>query len=265
MSAQLYAQVQRLYTLLDLDGNGRLDRDEARLGFSTCFADVHRTSASSSGPDGEFMAADKANIVEQQVTWLFSATDHAADGEISFEDFKSCYAKLLAAAYEEEVLLLDLKRAIDSLSSSPEWRAMQTLFQTARTLFRTLANNNDSADATIQPEDPRVSAVLQRAFQDIQGRSQVLGPKKQTAARRLLAPALFSAGAPPLSMQGLVALYKQVLAVPVPVEQLAQDAQAALQLARGEAAAAAPAAAAAAVGESAAAAAPTSAAPAAQQ
>lgn len=231
MSAALYAQVQRLYSLLDLDGNGRLDRDEARLGFLSCFADVHRST--------EALGGDKAQIVEQQVSWLFQATDHAQrpDDEVSLEDFKACYGKLLAAAYEEEVLALDLKRAIDSLSGSAEWRAMQQLFQTARALFKTLANS-EAPDATVQPADSRVAPVLQRAFADIQGRSQVLGPKKQTAARRLLAPALFAPDTPPLTLQHLISLYKQVLAVPVPVEVLAQDAQAALQLARGEAPAA---------------------------
>ena len=59
MSATLYTRVRSLYELLDLDGNGGLDREEARLGFSTCFADVHRS------PNPQ--AGDKQQIVEQQV------------------------------------------------------------------------------------------------------------------------------------------------------------------------------------------------------
>ena len=87
--------------------------------------------------------------------------------------------------------------------------------------------------------DARVSATLDRAFVGITGRSQVLGPKKQTVARRLIAPTL-AADAPPLTLQGLISLYKQVLAVPVPAEALAPDAQAALLIATGAAPAAAP-------------------------
>jgi len=178
-------------------------------------------------------------VVCAQVSWLFSATEHASDAEVSYDDFKACYAKLLAAAYEEEVLLLDLSRAIDSLQRSEEWTAMKRLFQTARSLFQALSHGSSASDTSISVSDERVRSVLERAFASINGRSQSMGPKKQTAARRLVAPALDAAAAPPLPAAGLTTLYKQLLAVPVPVAEMAQDAEAALQLATGAAPAAA--------------------------
>ena len=164
-------------------------------------------------------------MIDQQVEWLFSATEHSHDSEpeVSSEEFKGCYTKLLAAAYEEEVLQLDLQRAVDSLSRSREWTSMRQMFVTARSLFRALAGS-DAHDATISPADPRVKSVLERLFEHINGKSNVLGPKRQTAARRVVAP-LFAADAAPLMCAALVKLIKAVLAVPVPVDGMAEDAQ----------------------------------------
>ena len=230
---------------------------QARLGFTACFSDVHRSSEALGSP---------ATVIDQQVQWLFAATSHADESadtaEISPDEFKACYTKLLHASYEEEVLLIDLQRAIDSLANGDEWTQAKKLLALTKQVFHAIvaasgAGGEDAA-AEVQPSQPRVHAILQRLFAGIQGRSQVLGPRKQTAARRIVAP-LFpehgaatpaaaasaaaaaaapasssaaasgsgaAAAAPTLTLAGFQRLFKTLLALPVPAAALTQDAEA---------------------------------------
>lgn len=204
---------------------------QARLGLTCCFADVHRPQ--------EGLEGNPDTIVAQQVTWLFSAADHAADAEIGEGDFKGCYQKLLAAAYEEEVLALDLKRAIESLTSSADWTNMRQLFATARQIFQSLSGGGDS----LSTADAKAKEVLEALFLCITGKSNVMGPKKQIAARKLVASALgggngaaaaegssAAAAAPAsnavsVSTAQLIKLYKDLLAMHIPVDVLKKSAE----------------------------------------
>lgn len=182
-------------------------RTQARLGFTACFSDVHR--------DTEALGGNKEAIINQQVSWLFSAAvdpeaDPATASGIDEAAFKACYQKLLAAAYEEEVLSLDLKRAIDSLSSSRAWQEMRDIFKQTRDIFAALGTQ------TLSTSDERHRAALDTIFQPITGRSGVLGPRSQTAARKIVTPVL--AADAQSSVEQVIKTIKEVLAVPVPAE-----------------------------------------------
>jgi hypothetical protein len=156
-SEAFFADVRRFFALLDLDHNQQVDYGEATMGMHQCFDAVHRvrspsSSASASSPSPSqhqpppdappVSAAHKQQVVANQVNWLFSATQHIAPtpgsslpAPLLLSDFEQCYHRLLQSAYEQEVLHLDLKRAIDSLSSSPHWAAMSDILSRARRVF----------------------------------------------------------------------------------------------------------------------------------
>jgi len=229
MSSALFASVTRLYQLLDLDANAKLDGHEARLGFSACFADVHRSTERLDSKD---------SVVDAQVSWLFSATAHDGEGddaEITEEEFKACYSKLLQAAYEEEVLQLDLNRAIDSLSKNAEWSQMHTLFSLVRSSFDSLTGDGHSAIGTLSLRDGRSRSVVERMAQGITGRSDCLGPKKQTAARKIVAKYIEGEGEHQMiTIKNINKMFKELLRLGVPVDSLIKDVQQALNLAKSD-------------------------------
>jgi hypothetical protein len=119
---------------------------------------VHRvrspSSSSSSSSSASFSsqaeslppvtASHKQRVVSDQVNWLFSATQHGVPASspsatvpapLALAEFESCYHRLLASAYEQEVLWLDLKRAITALSSSAHWQSMSAVCSRARRVW----------------------------------------------------------------------------------------------------------------------------------
>ena len=147
-----FAEVRRLFELLDLDSDGVVDHSEATLGLSHCFEAVHhidspasssrqQRSVDASAPPA-VSASHKQRAVANQVSWLFSAAHHspAADsaarpGPLQLSEFTECYHRLLQSGYEPEVLHVDLTRAIDALHSSQQWQSMERLLRAARRLF----------------------------------------------------------------------------------------------------------------------------------
>ena len=61
---------------------------------------------------------------------------------VSLDEFKQCYANLLANAYEEEVLTIDLQRAITSLEHSTARQSVVSALQAAKQKYA--AANGDS-------------------------------------------------------------------------------------------------------------------------
>lgn len=261
MSDALYQKVDRLFSLLDLDSNGSLDRSEARLGFLACFDEVHREREAA-----DMTATEKAAVVDKQVAWLFAATAHDDDSRgVSIAEFRTCYSNLLKGAYEEEVLLLDLQRAIAGLEGAAQWSLAKRVLDTTNQIYRALSasaeEQGQAAAAAVSLADARASAALHRMFLHITGRSQVLGPKRQTQARKIVAPlfgeaapappafgaapaAASSAAAPAaasasaavsVTLPQLIRVVKELLALPVPGESLAEDVDAALLIATGAA------------------------------
>ena len=270
MSAALFQKVDRLFSLLDLDSNGVVDRSEARLGFLACFDTVHRDSV-------DLSPAEKSAVVEKQVSWLFAATSHDesdASAGVRLDEFRSCYSNLLKGAYEEEVLALDLQRAITGLEQAGQWVAARGVLDSTNQIYRALAlHSGVQHGAALSLSDARTSSALHRMFEHITGRSQVLGPKRQTQARKIVAPlfgeappappafgaahsasAAGSAAAAPsaasaaapssasaaavsVSLPQLLRVVKGLLALPVPVESLAEDVEAARLIATGAASA----------------------------
>ena len=195
-----FADVRRLFVLLDFDGDGKVDQSEATLGLSHCFEAVHHIRSPSAAHDSPprsahtpaVSAAHKAQAVAGQVSWLFSATHHSSPSPgspptpLELSDFNECYQRLLASSYEPEVLHVDLSRAIAALELSQQWRAMGMLLTAARRLY----------GAKLAGEEAGVQrAVVQQAFRaalaDGSSGWSFASPKRRDAVRavaqRLLA------------------------------------------------------------------------------
>ena len=189
-----FADVRRLFVLLDLDGDGKVDQSEATLGLSHCFEAVHHIDSPphSARTAPTVSATHKAQAVAGQVSWLFSATQHSSPAPgspptpLELSDFNECYQRLLQSSYEPEVLHVDLSRAIAALERSPQWRAMGQLLAAAQRLY---GARLAAAEAGVQ------RAVVQRTFRaalaDGAGEWSFASPKRRDAVRavaqRLLA------------------------------------------------------------------------------
>ena len=164
-SDAFFADVRRLFVLLDLDADGVVDHSEATLGLSHCFEAVHHLSSDSDHTQRTvrqpISESSKQQAVANQVNWLFSATHHSSPSSgsspspLELSEFTECYHRLLQSGYEPEVLHVDLRRAIDSLQSSQQWQSMAQLLQAARRLFQLRLA---SADAAVR------RSVVQSAF-----------------------------------------------------------------------------------------------------
>jgi hypothetical protein len=143
---RFFAGVDQLFTLLDIDGDDRLDFSEATLGLTECFDRVHRTPA-----DEPLSHSAKQAAVRTQAHWLFSATHHNisqtgtepvdANVFITRSEFKACYLQLLESAYEMEVLMLDLQRAIAALTESRDWANVIAICRKAKSVYPIIAND----------------------------------------------------------------------------------------------------------------------------
>lgn len=162
MSEAFFHDVQTLFHLLDLDGDNYVDRFEATAGLLISFENVHQIH-----DDEMSSSTTKQRMVQQQVGWLFTASHptapvHTNDSPtsqtstssphplasssssfhvetISLSQFIDCYSRLLQSAYEEEVLHIDLKRAIQSLQSSNQWKKSAELLQKFRQWYHLLS------------------------------------------------------------------------------------------------------------------------------
>ena len=199
-SDPFFADVRRFFALLDLDGDGGVDWHEATLGLSHCFDAVHRvhspsSSASTTAPPPlddapPVSAAHKAQTVANQVQWLFSATQHSPPTSpptpLALSDFELCYQRLLQSAYEQEVLHLDLKRAIDALSSSPQWTAMRAILTRARRLW--VERMAEGGGGEGGEEGRVVEGAMERSLRSLSegGSATFASPKKAAAVRRMV-------------------------------------------------------------------------------
>ena len=186
-----FADVRRLFVLLDLDADGVVDHTEATLGLSQCFEAVHHISSpvarSQEGTRSEsppVSSAHKQQAVANQVNWLFSATHHppaspsAPPSPLELSEFTDCYHRLLQSGYEPEVLHVDLSRAIDSLQSSQQWRSMGRLLRAARRLYEVRLA---TAEAAVQRSV--VQAAFRAALTDGDGSWSFASSKRREAVR----------------------------------------------------------------------------------
>jgi hypothetical protein len=176
--------------------------------------------------------SQKDALLTQQVNWLFTAASDPDTGaeanEIDEAAFKACYQKLLSAAYEEEVLALDLTRAIDALQASEEWIASKSIFTGLRDLYAGLGTES------LTQADPKHKLLRDALFGPITGRSTTLGPRTQTKARKIVAP-LVDPAAPDVHVEKLIAVVKEILAAQVPPEVLVKGLEDAKAVANGTA------------------------------
>ena len=180
-----FADVRRFFSLLDLDGDGLVSYGEATLGLHHCFDAVHRVRSPSSSQHSpsppaslpSVTASHKARVVSEQVQWLFSASAPAvpaaspaaspssspspsSPAPLSFPSFESCYRRLLSSGYEQEVLWLDLVRAITALSSSAHWQSMSAVCSRARRVWAERLQQGSRQEA----ERRRVSARIAQSL-----------------------------------------------------------------------------------------------------
>lgn len=134
MERPIYRKVEQLFKLLDLDDNGCVDISEARTSLVICFAAVHQGKPSNS---------TVGESVERQVHWLFKDEDKSA--RISLDAFKGLYKELLEGGYEEEVLHIDIDRAISALASSRASfdRKTSSFHEKVRSFFKLMDANHD--------------------------------------------------------------------------------------------------------------------------
>lgn len=170
---RFFAGVDQLFALLDIDGDDRLDFSEAMLGLSECFDRVHRTPV-----DEPLSHSAKQAAVRTQAHWLFSATHHNISQHgtepvdphivITREEFSACYRRLLESAYEMEVLMLDLQRAIAALTESTEWNSIVAICRKAKSLYPLIANDlNKRAACFVSLQSNSAQIASQRSFTQI--------------------------------------------------------------------------------------------------
>ena len=228
-SDAFFADVRRFFTLLDLDGDSVVSYAEATLGLSHCFDAVHRVHSPSSSistshppPDDAppISAAQKAQTVANQVQWLFSATQTSPPSPsppspspslpppLTLPQFELCYQRLLQSAYEQEVLHLDLKRAINSLHSSQQWTAMRGVLSRARRVWmdRVEGAGGGGREGVVQ-------AVVERSMRSLgEGGSGVFGSaKKAAAAKRVVDGVKAKGGA--IGLQEWMGAWQDIVAV----------------------------------------------------
>ena len=213
MTAAFYENVDRFFQLIDLDGDNRIDRDEAHLAFTVSYDDVYQThSGDESGQGGNDSDVDplsKSQQIRSQVDWLFSAA-HVTDiptaavsttsTPVSPAEFRHTYERLLTNGYEAEVLDIDLQRAIHALQM-PTWRAVQSLIR------RALALVDDS-----QPQ--RSPAIVRSVVEHILANTHV-SPRVTRDAKRLTDTAL---RLPTISRAQWIGLIKSLLVANVEID-----------------------------------------------
>jgi hypothetical protein len=176
-----------------------------------CFDAVHREL-----PDAT--RAEKESVSEKQVQWLFAATGKEADGsELSPEEFRDCYRQLLTNAYEEEVLLLDLRRAIAALENNRERENRAQFYGKLATVADTLF----AKSATVECSHPALAAL----FSFVSGRGG-LGPKQAATAKKALDPLMKLST---VSRQQLMDAWHGLLRHDLPTEALLTAADKALK------------------------------------
>ena len=194
-----FADVRRLFVLLDLDADGQVDITEATLGLSHCFEAVHHinspTSHDARTAQPPISASHKQQAVANQVNWLFSATHHSPTtsssppAPLQSAEFIDCYHRLLQSGYEPEVLHVDLSRAIQSLQSSHQWQSMGRLLRAARRLF---GLKLASTEATVQRSD--IEATFRAVLTDGNGSWSFASGKRRDAVRAVVQRLLGRAG-----------------------------------------------------------------------
>ena len=206
MSIKFFSDVSVFFNLLDLDGNGSVTRLEAIIGMNYCFYDVHKDKIADLSSDPSESQSQRNEIVQTQVNWLFSAA--GSSDSINSTQFADCYRGLLNNAYEEEVLQIDLTRAITSLQNNQEYQLMINLFGLVKKYHKSSDSNNEK---------------LKLLFNSILGKSKSLGPKKQKLARNIVNELFSSSNS--ITLQQLNDCYLKLLVAEVPVQELVQDIQ----------------------------------------
>ena len=199
-----FADVRRFFSLLDLDGDGLVSYGEATLGLHHCFDAVHRVRSPSSSQHSpsppaslpSVSASHKARVVSEQVQWLFSASAPAvpaaspaaspssspspsSPAPLSFPSFESCYRRLLSSGYEQEVLWLDLVRAITALSSSAHWQSMSAVCSRARRVWAERMQQGSRQEAERRRVSARIAQSLRQQAHSAQLTSALQADDRQ--------------------------------------------------------------------------------------
>jgi hypothetical protein len=165
MSESFWSLVPRFFHLLDLTFRGSLNRPEVQICLDLTFDAVQgaKQRDQKNQQTQEWSKSEREAAVQAQLSWLFTAA--GSSSSISLDDFRSCYSSLLQSAYEEEVLKLDLERAIETLESSSQYKQMRQLFVDLSSF---------------------IPCNVSDLFVCVTGKSKSLGPKKQKEARKLV-------------------------------------------------------------------------------
>lgn len=160
MSESLFAKVSLFYNLLDLDSNSELDLIEAKIGLTLCYEAVNQVNTNNHNNDDNSIQQPhiltdeeqqfKSQSIQKQIDFLFTATIGSNPNTnndnnqhvITKEQFKQCYHKLLSSAYEEEVLQLDLQRAIDALQHNKQFTIMRQLLTKIKQVYNDQSQSN---------------------------------------------------------------------------------------------------------------------------
>jgi len=152
---------------MDLDGDSLCDRDEIRYSLYECYSAVHGQRNIDSGitTGAGTDESSKQQTVDKQVDWLFTATSEVH--HITLQEFKQCYADLLQNAYEEEVLTIDLQRAIKALETSADRQERVQLLQQIIQWYRN-ATEQQKVTVLQQLQSPQVTQLTPKKHAQIQ-------------------------------------------------------------------------------------------------
>lgn len=204
MSQHFYSRVTQLYNLMDLDHDNYIDRLEAQYCLTLCYNTVHNTQNNSVIDISD--DREKHVMVEQQVQWLFDATNEI--NTITLEEFKLCYGNLLMNAYEEEVLQIDLDRAIHELDTNQSRLNAIALLNTAKLYY-----NN----VTTQPNTNKQSILLD-TLHSIE--KQCSGPKQAKLISNYINDTLNNTT--DITIQQFTQIYKYIITLQsIDIQQLA--------------------------------------------
>jgi len=111
LNRPIFRKIEEFFHLLDLHRNGYINMVEVRKSLMICF--------SKDPGQNQFSSLDTVKaVIEKQINWLFQKVGSGSSNErsISLASFQLMYKELLANGYEEEVLNVDLDKALSTLS-----------------------------------------------------------------------------------------------------------------------------------------------------
>lgn len=171
MSTSFWASVEKLFGLMDLDGDGLVTHSDACQTMGICMKAIYGNALAAGGDDddGGSGAGSKfdrnSTLVRTQVDRLFKEVDGDRDGRITLDEFKKSYQQLLLRHLEPEVLQIDVMRSIAALDKwrkvRDEYRGkfLQVISDAFAALFAPSASNAAPTSSSSSPESSASSGT----------------------------------------------------------------------------------------------------------